>query len=286
MAIRDQSYKRYDGPIEERLIWAVIGWNGFRTYLKFWRMRLALLAVWMIPLLFALLILGEAAFSDSAQLMQQTGGPSHLGLSLFISLQVFALGLVYAARGCGIISDDLRHRTFQLYFSKPITRLDYAAGKVTTLLLVGVLAVILPAAMLVGLRTLFFVQTDYLGAILVLHLQGMLLLVVLVAMLASVLVGLSSLTRSGGYAVLAWIGVLVVPLIIQTILAVTTGGSPWIRLLSLNGIIALAADAWMGGADAMPAEISRWVPFAAIASLIAAGLGMLRWRLERLDRTS
>lgn len=282
MAIRDQSYTRYDGPMRERHSWAVIGWNGFRTYWRFWRLKLTLLAVWLVPLIFALLVIAEAALMDSIPDLGGEG-PSHLGVSLFIGAQLFSLALVFIARGCGIISDDLRHRTVQLYFSKPITRLDYAAGKLSTLILLAIIAVVIPAVMIAGLRTAFYFQSDLLGDIIILHMQGLFLLTLVVLLLSSLVIGLSSLTRRSGYAVLAWIGILIVPLIIQTIVGVTTDHSPWARMLSINGIVGLAADALMGGSMAMPDEIPRWLPFAAIFGLIAASLGVLRWGLSKFD---
>lgn len=283
MAIRDQSYNRYDGPMNEGHAWAIIGWTGLRTYWGFWRTKLTLFAVWLLPLVFGLLILAEAALMDAVPVEEAGVGPGHAGISIFLGVQLFAVALVFIARGCSIISDDLRHRTIQLYFSKPITPLDYAAGKLSTLMLLGIIAVVIPAVMLAGLRTAFYVQSDHLFDIAVLHAQGLFLLTLVVFMASSLVIGLSSLTRRGGYVVLAWIGLLIVPLIVGVIVDVTTGGSPWTRMMSISGIVGLAADALMGGADAMPAEIPRWTPFVAIAALIAAGLGALRWRLSKLD---
>ncbi len=285
MAIRDQSYTRYDGPMREEHSWAIIGWTGFRTYWRFWRTKLTLFVVWLVPVIFGLLIIAEAALMDAAPMLgeEMQGGPSHVGISFFLGIQLYALALVYIARGCSIISDDLRHQTLQLYFSKPITRLDYAAGKVTTLVLLGLVAVVIPAVMLAGLRTAFYAQTDMLVDIVILHMQGALLLALIVALLSSLVVGLSSLTSRSGYAVLAWIGLLIVPVIIQVIVGVTTDGSPWLRMLSISGIVGLAGDALMGGADVMPAEIPRVVPFFAIFGLIGAGLGALYWRINRID---
>ncbi len=283
MAIRDQSYTRYDGPTRERYSWAVIGWSGVRTYWRFWRLKLTLLAVWLVPLIFALLIIAEAALMDSIPDLGGAAGPGHLGVTLFLGTQLFSLALIFIARGCGIISDDLRHQTIQLYFSKPITRLDYAAGKLSTLLFLAIIAVVVPAVLLAGLRTAVYFQSELLGDIVVLHLQGLLLLGLVVVMLSSLVLGLSSLTRRGGYAVLAWIGILIVPLIIQTIVGVTTDHSPWARMMSLNGIVGLAADSLMGGSAAMPDEIPRWLPFAAIFGLIGAGLGTVRWGLSKFD---
>ena len=276
MAIRDQSYDRYDGPLRKGYAWAVIGWAGFRTYWGFWRAKLTIFAVWLVPVIFGLLVIGEAALPDT--------GAGEGWVNAFVRIQFFSLALVFVARGCGIISDDLRHRTLQLHFSKPITKLDYAAGKLCTLVLLGMVSVLIPSVLVAGLRTAMFIQSDILADVVVLHMQAMALLGLVVILLSSIVIGLSSLTRRSGYVVLALIALLVVPLVADIIAFAIDDVSPWVRMFSLNGIVGLAGQGLMSGADAMPDGIPIIAPFAAILTFIAAGLGALRWRLTNLDR--
>lgn len=284
MAIRDLSYTRYDGPLRERYAWAVIGWSGFVTYWRFWRTKLTLLAVWLVPLLFSLALIAEYALQNSqlAQLAESTSigaGP----ISLYLQIQVFSLALVFAANGCGIISDDLRHRTIQLYFSKPITRVDYALGKYLALFLQGTAAVLLPAALLGSLRTAFYARTEFVFDILLMHIKAMLLAVLLVAVMSAMVIGISSLTRRTGYAVLAWITVLFIPMILQVITAVVSEGSPLASLWSLPGLIGLASQIFLQGADAVSDSVPLWSPFLVLAALFSAGIAALAWRLNRLQ---
>lgn len=281
MAIRDQSYQPYDGPLDTGGRWAVIGWDGFRTYWGFWRTKLTIFAVWLIPVGFIFATIVEAALADATTPV----GDGYRGPATFIGIQVFALGVVFIARGCSIISDDLRHGALQMHFAKPIDQLDYAAGKLVTLLLLGGVAVFAPAVLVAGLRTAMYVQTEAFGELAVLHLQALVMLGVVVVLMSSLVLGLSSLTRRGGYVVLGWIGVLVVPLIAQSIVALTTG-SDWAAMLSINGIVALATEALLGGAAATPEQIPAAVPFVAIAAMIAAGLAAVAWRMNNLQRTT
>ena len=283
MAIRDQSYTRYDGPLRERHTWAVVGWAGFRTYWRFWRTKLIFFAVWLVPLIFGLLVIAEAALFDEAAALTAGEGLGHGGIRFYLGLQIYALGLVFIANGCGIVSDDLRHRTVQLYFSKPITRLEYAAGKVTTLVLMGLVTVVIPALILIALRTAFFVQSELLDEVLLMHTKAFGLAILVVAMMSAIVIGLSSLTGRTGYAVLALLGLLFVPLIVQAILALATDGSPWARMASIGGLVGLAADALLGGREALAEEIPLVAPFIGIGALIVAGLAALRWRITNLE---
>lgn len=282
MAIRDQSYSPYDGPLGLRHRWAVIGWTGFRTYWRFWRTKLIFFAVWLVPLVFGLLIIAEAAMHDEAAAVTSGEPLSIGGISFFLGIQIYVLGLVYIANGCGIIADDLRYRTVQLYFSKPITAMDYAMGKLMTLLLMAAATVLIPAIILVGLRTAFYLQSQLLPEVLWLHAKSLALLTVVVALMASVVIGLSSLTRHKGYVVLALLGLLFVPLIIQGVMTLATDGSTWSQMVSISGLVSLGADALLGGRDALADDIPLVAPFLGLGAVIAAGLGALRWRLTNL----
>lgn len=281
MAIRDQTYSRYEGPIREKYAWAVIGWTGFRTYLRFLRTKLTFLAVWLIPLIFGIAIVAEYAMRT--QLAQVSDGPpGAAGIPGFFQMQIFSLALIFTANGCGIISDDLRHRTIQLYFSKPISKFDYALGKYFTLLLMSFFAVLLPGLILVGLRTAFYTQTDYLTEILQIHGKALLLAILLTAVMSAMVIGLSSLTRRTGYAVLSWIGVLLVPVILHAIVGVASDGSPWASLLSLPGTMNLATQGFLSP-EGMIEEVPLFAPFAVLFALLASGLGALYWRISKLE---
>lgn len=280
MAIRDQSYSRYDGPTHHTRMWATIAWSGVRTAWSFWRTKLTLFAIWLIPVAFIFVVIAEAAFLDGELLFADAEVSAHVGIGTFLQIQFFALALLFIARGCNVVADDMRHKTVQLYFSKPITPLDYAAGKVSTLLFLALVGVIIPATMVAGMRTAFYIQTDLFADMALIHLQALLLLGLICVMAASVVVGISSLTERAGYAVLIWLGILLVPIIIQLIVWVAAEGSEWARMLSITGVIGLASDAWIGGDSG---DVPRWIPFAAIFALIGAGLGALRYRLNRLE---
>ena len=57
----------------------------------------------------------------------RTPGASVTGWIL--QLQFFSVAILFMASGCGAVSDDLRHQTFQLFFSRPVERWEYTLGK-------------------------------------------------------------------------------------------------------------------------------------------------------------
>jgi ABC-2 type transport system permease protein len=283
MSIHDQNYVRYEGPLKEGAAWWVIAVHTLRLYWSFLRTKLVLLLLWVVPLIMAVLIVIEYAVRQ--QLTQMTGelDPSSGPIAFFIQAEIFALALLFIANGCGIISDDLRHRTFQLYFSKPLSRWEYGVGKFLGLFLLGSLVTVAPAAALSLLRTAFYFQTDHLPTLAKWGGWTLLISVGLTALMSLIVLGLSSLTRRTGYAVLAFIGILFVPLILQGIVAVATGGKDYAMLWSLPGNLALIAEMALGSAPEGGRDLPSWSPFALLAILGGAGLGSLLRRITRLE---
>ncbi|RAL24761.1 hypothetical protein DL240_00695 [Lujinxingia litoralis] len=283
MSIRDQHYTRYEGPIVERYAWWTIAWTSLRTYWRFWRTKLTLLGSWLIPLIFGVLVIGEYAMRSQLEQLTTAEAPGRGPIVLFLQFQVFALALVFTANGCGIISDDLRHRTVQLYFSKPITRADYALGKFLCLFMLGAITTVVPALLLSALRVAFFASTDFLGEVAALHALGLVMAVGLVAVMSAMVVGISSLTSRTGYAVLGWLGAIIVPLILHAIFGSVTGGHPAAALFSLTGNLTLIGQALLEGGPEFPDTVPLWAPFAVMLGLGAAGIASLLRRVNRLE---
>ncbi|TXD32223.1 ABC transporter permease [Lujinxingia vulgaris] len=283
MSIRDQQYTRYEGPIVERFAWWTIAWISLRTYWRFWRTKLVVLGSWLIPLIFGVLIVGEYAMRSQLGQMGAAEAPGRGPVVIFLQFEVFALALVYVANGCGIISDDLRHRTVQLYFSKPISRFDYAFGKFLCLFMLGTLTAIVPAILLSGLRVAFFASTEYAGQVAALHAVGVLMAAGLVAVMSAMVVGLSSLTSRTGYAVLGWLGAIIVPLILHAIFGTVSGGHAAAALFSLTGNLTLLGQALLEGGPEFPETVPMWAPFLVTLGLGGAGIAALGHRVSRLE---
>ena len=64
-------------------------------------------------------------------------------------------GLVAAVAGPPLVANDLRTRTFLIYFARPVSRLDYVIGKTGVLVVLLALVTLLPSLMLYILSILF-----------------------------------------------------------------------------------------------------------------------------------
>ncbi len=282
MAIHDQNYVRYDGVLKENGAWWVIARTSFLTYLSFLRTKLVILALWaMGPGIALVLIILEYAVSGQVARFTEPSPPSGSYVAYFLQVQAFSLAVLFAASGCGVISEDLRFRTFQLYFSKPLSRPDYAIGKSLGLFMLGSLVSVIPAVVVGTMRTAFFYQNDYFKDVLQQSAIGIGLSAAITAVITGIVVGLSALTPRTGYVVLSWIGVIFVPLIMSGIVAVATGGADWALLWSLTGAFHVVAEHLLTPDKAFEGPI--WVAYAVPVLAAGVGIGLMVRRISRLE---
>src|SRR5690554_3590487 len=186
MAIHDQNYVRYDGPLRETGGWWVITTMTLQLALSFTRTKIMLLLLWIMPLIMAVATMIEYAVrGQAAQLTEQTiPGP---GPALFfLQATFFSIAILFIAAGCSVVSDDLRYRTFQLYFSRPLARWEYGLGKFLALFILGASVSVLPALILGPLRLAFFARTDFFNAMAVQTSLTFLLTTICLAMLSAI----------------------------------------------------------------------------------------------------
>ncbi len=290
MSIHEQNYVRYEGPLRERGVWAVIAWTGFRTYLSFLRTKLVLLLLWLLPLLYCVFVFLEYGLRGSG-LAAGDGAPPTSYISFFLQIQALSVFVLLLSSGCGVVSEDLRYRTFQLYFSKPIRRADYAIGKFCSILLLTSLVSVVPAAVVALLRGALFVKTDVFKEVAFHMTIGVGLSFAFAAILCAVVAGISSLTRSQGTVILSFLGVIVVPQILSLIVAVASGGADgatdWVagtaipaHLWSITGNMLIVSQ-WLLNAETFDGP--AWLAPIILIAVVAAGLGAMAARISKLE---
>lgn len=289
MAIYDQNYVRYDGPLRERGAWMVIAWMSFRTYISFWRTKLALLLMqWILPSIFIVLLFVEYMIRGLAGDAASAVGAGWVTAALRIDMICVIITLLVC--GCGVVSEDLRYRTFQLYFSKPISRADYAVGKFLGLWLLAAQVSVIPLTVVSALRAALFFRTDMFKEVAMALLLGVLLSALFSAIFAAIVIGLSSLTSSQGTAVLMFLGVVFVPQILSLIVAIASGesmakdwflGAPNMSdLWSITGNMSVVSH-WV--LDGETFDGPAWVAPIILTVLSVAGVGTLFARVSKLE---
>ncbi len=290
-SIYDLGYQGYHGPRLGRRSASVA---LFRSTLRSaygigrgGRAKLAPLALAGLAVLPAILAVGIAALLARAGAGDTLEGASPVRYDSYHGLTVLLLMLFCAAQAPELFGRDQRYGVLPLYFSRALTRTDYALARVAGLVVALLIVDLLPQAILFVGRVL--VASDPVtglgneaAAVPRFLLQGLLT--------AGLLGGLSALiaawTPRRAYATAAIIAVSIIPPVLVALLTSLTG-SDSARLLVLfsPGDLLDGANAWIFGATSENQTISAlglagqvYVVTATVVAVVAIGLTIRRYR--------
>jgi ABC-2 type transport system permease protein len=161
MAVYKRTYKAYTGPLTPS--WSrftVLSRYGFATLFQS-RPFTAYTVICMIPFLFGLAfiyVVNSASVRALLKLQNEQfpiiGNTWFMG---FLGFEAFMTFILTAWGAPGMISKDFANHSIQLYLSRPISRAEYLAGKIS------VLAALLSLTTWIPALILFFVQASLHG---------------------------------------------------------------------------------------------------------------------------
>jgi len=149
--IHRERYRRRDGGTDVRgRAWMVICAQGLRALVRKRAFLYLMLVAWIPCLVRAVQIYVSANFPQA----------SFLEISArtfrdFLDQQELFVFFITVYAGSGLIADDIRANALQLYLSRPVTRAQYAAGKVAVLMVALALVTWVPATVLLILQPMF-----------------------------------------------------------------------------------------------------------------------------------
>lgn len=223
MPIFDQGYQHWQGPLSGRLRrWLTIARHGVRVQRNNRILRLLLLCAWIpaLGLIAAMVLWGLVERQSEGALAALRWLPSDLlqdphayrttvwtlAYSFFFKVELFFIMLLVAIAGPGLISQDLRFNALPLYFARPLTRLDYFAGKLGVIGALIASIAVGPAvlAYLVGLA--FCLDLNAVKETYPVLLTSVAYGLVITLSAGMLILALSSLTRRSLYVGITWAG--------------------------------------------------------------------------------
>jgi hypothetical protein len=154
MAIYKRGYQRYRGPCTSHLT-RLLAFPRF-SWRRLMDQRLVVIVL-MVSLFWPLACACFVYLSNHTELLQGFGGPLVSFLKIngtffltFMGVQSFFAVLLAALAGPGLVAPDLANNALPLYFSRPLSRLDYVLARL--LVLAGLLALVtwIPGLLLFG----------------------------------------------------------------------------------------------------------------------------------------
>lgn len=228
MPIHDHGYARYTGTrTPSGRAWAVIARTGIRSTLAARLFLLFLLFAWLQFLVYTVMFYLAAHVSQADVI-----APSPAAFRNFFDQQEFFVFVVAVYAGAGLIANDRRANALQIYLSKPLTRVEYIAGKLAVLMAFVSFVTWIPALLLLVVQTvisgsLAFVR-EHAFLIPAITLFGF-----LQVLLASItMLALSSLSTSARYVGMLYAGAVIFSeAVFQTLRGVTGGtGLSWVSV--------------------------------------------------------
>jgi ABC-2 type transport system permease protein len=284
MEIRQKGYSRWQGEFApSRRHWLPITRNGIRSVFKkkYAKLVFSLCASTFLVFLVAvyastkpeLKILGELVrlLRSDAELFKTFYSNGFLTFMLVI-LSVFA--------GADLVASDLKSKAFPLYFARPLSRLDYLAGKLGILLFYLLAFTLLPGILLLLFKMLFSgslaIAPNVLLAIVAFPLVAS-------ACLAALTLALSSLSPNVKFVQIAIFLVYIFSNNLAHVLRAIFK-SDYAFLVSLPGNIQQLGAFLFGLKPAynFPAWLSLLLPLA----LCALSLWLLAWRIRKAEASA
>jgi ABC-2 type transport system permease protein len=240
MPIFDQGYQHWQGTLSGHgWRWLTIARHGIRVQMKNRWARQVMLLAWMpaLGLVAALALWGLAEqIPELHSLLPERNALRFWtqAYSYFFYAEVIFSMLLVVLIGPDLISQDLRFNTLPLYFSRPLTRLDYFLGKFGVIVFCLGAVMIAPAVVGYVLGIAFSLNLSVIKDTIHL-LPAVIAYGTLVAVAAgTVMLGLSSLSRNSRYVGMLWLGLWIIGNMLAG--AFTEGARvEWGPLLSFDG---------------------------------------------------
>ncbi len=276
MPIHDQGYRHYAGQrARHGRAWWVIARAGVLERLRERRFLALLLFAWSPFVVRAVQAYLASTFPQASFL-----APDVQTFRAFLDQQRVFVFFVTIYAGSGLIANDLRANALQLYLSRPITRVEYIAGKLLTLLIFLVAVTWLPAVLLVVLQVMFTGDTVFVTSHPYLIPAITLACALQVCVAACAMLAVSSLSRSRRFVAMLYAGIVLFTAAMDQALRLITGSRAW-AWVSPQDTLAVLIDATFG-MSTEPA-VPVLVAVVLVAALIAVSIAVLARRVRAVE---
>jgi ABC-2 type transport system permease protein len=326
MPIFDQGYQHWHGELSGHTWrWLTITRQGVQAQLRNRLPRLVVLLAWIPALALAAVLVFWGLFEQQSSLItpllafvrnlppEIQNGPRNFRISIwtiayqyFFQVQMFFSMILVLLVGPSLISQDLRFNAIPLYFSRPLRRFDYFVGKLGVIAVYLGAVAIVPALLAYLLGVCFSFDLNVVTDTARLCLASVAYGLVIVVSAGTLMLAISSLSRSSGYVGAFWVGIWFVSGAVAGILMGTLR-SDWCLMVSytqnLQRIGAALLDthsAWQQLASLVPPQRAQrsqevltafagpsypWYWSAAVlVGLFGLSLWILTFRVKSLDR--
>lgn len=159
--VREKGYTHWDGQLlERRFRWWPITRTGIQLAFKKKAFRFFFAAAFLPPFIALAGLYVSERLEDFKTLVRSNKAllsidPGYFKIFLTNGSTLFGLILVLVFAAAGLVADDLRHSSLQLYFARPLGKTDYLVGKMSVIAFFVLVLTALPYLVLVVFKLIF-----------------------------------------------------------------------------------------------------------------------------------
>ncbi len=250
--VRERGYAHWDGQlVERRFPWLPIARTGIRLAFRKKGFKFVFAGAFIPAFVFLVMLYISERVEDFKALVQSNRNlldidPHYFQLFLTSGPLLFSLILVLVFAAAGLIADDLKHNSLQLYFARPIGKKDYIVGKLAVVAFFILLLTGLPWLLLVVFKLVFAGSFAFLAAYPWLPLSILGYSVLLTVFFGAYVLLLSATSTNTRYVVVLVFGVYYFSDVLSEILR-GIFRNPYTALFSLPANLRQAGSALFGG---------------------------------------
>lgn len=159
--VREKGYSHWDGRLAERRFpWWPITRTGILLAFRKKRFKFIFAGAFIPSIVFLVGLYISERLEDFKAIIQGSDrllniDPKYFATYLTSDWLFFLIVLVLAYGAGGLIADDLKHNSLQLYFSRPLGKKDYLIGKMSVIAFFVLILTALPGLLLIVFKLVF-----------------------------------------------------------------------------------------------------------------------------------
>jgi ABC-type transport system involved in multi-copper enzyme maturation permease subunit len=161
MAIKEKGYAHWDGELsEQRFPWWPIARYGIKLTFKKKSFKPFFMVSFIPAVFFLAIIYVSERIQDFKFMIRDSSSflkvdPKYFNTYFTNNSLLFIMVIMMIFCGAGLISDDLKHNSLQLYFSRPIKKKDYFIGKTAVIVFFLSLLTLVPGLIFFLMKLVF-----------------------------------------------------------------------------------------------------------------------------------
>jgi ABC-2 type transport system permease protein len=276
--IHDQSYRHYGGERQPaQRAWLVIARSGIKSFVRRRPMIGIFFGAWIQLIVMLVSFYVAANFQQAEAIL----GAKVDTFRQFLERQNFFVFVISIYVGSGLIAQDRKANALQIYLSKPLTRVDYIAGKMTILATFLLLVTWVPAMFLLIGQIALSGSFEFARTNIVLFPAITLFSFVEVFVVCCAVLALSSLTTSTRYVAVMFAGVMFFTDAVYGTLRMITGSTA-VSWVSFTGSLAQVGD-FIFRLPTLRYQTPVAVSFIVLLALVAVSLSVLERRVRGVE---